>query len=58
MSVIVILIALSLLIAGGFLTAFIWAVKSGQFEDTHTPSIRILFENKKRKKNIIKKTDS
>jgi len=41
-----------LLIAFGFLTAFIWAVKSGQFEDTHTPSIRVLFENKKRKENI------
>ncbi len=49
MSVIYILILISIVIAGGFLAAFIWAVRSGQFEDTHTPSIRILFENKKEK---------
>jgi len=27
-----------------FLAMFIWAVKSGQYEDTYTPSIRILFD--------------
>jgi cbb3-type cytochrome oxidase maturation protein len=42
MSVIVILILLSLVIATGFLLAFLWAVKSGQFEDTCTPPMRIL----------------
>lgn len=44
MSVIVILILVSLTVAGVFLAAFIWAVRSGQFEDTGTPPLRILME--------------
>lgn len=54
MSAIFILIGFSLLIAGGFLAAFIWSVRSGQFEDDQTPSIRILFEDKKQQ-NIDQK---
>jgi len=45
MSVILILISASLFIALGFLGAFIWSVKSGQYEDDYTPSVRMLFEN-------------
>jgi cbb3-type cytochrome oxidase maturation protein len=45
MGVIVILIFFSVLVAGGFLVAFIWAVKSGQYEDRYTPSVRILFDD-------------
>jgi cbb3-type cytochrome oxidase maturation protein len=45
MSVIIVLIAFSICVAGGFLIAFLWAVRSGQYEDPHTPSIRILFED-------------
>ncbi|MEO8761601.1 MAG: cbb3-type cytochrome oxidase assembly protein CcoS [Bacteroidia bacterium] len=45
MSVIIILIAASLLIALGFLAAFIWSVKSGQFDDDYTPSVRMLFDD-------------
>jgi cbb3-type cytochrome oxidase maturation protein len=44
MSVLVILIAASILIAGGFLTAFLWSVRNGQFDDDYTPSVRMLFE--------------
>ena len=59
MSAIFVLIGFSILVAGGFLIAFIWSVKSGQYEDDYTPSVRILFddqpkENKeesKKKKN-------
>lgn len=47
MSVLIILIILSLMVAGGFLIAFIWAVKKGQFDDRYTPSVRILFDDKK-----------
>ncbi|MFO7525345.1 MAG: cbb3-type cytochrome oxidase assembly protein CcoS [Ignavibacteriaceae bacterium] len=43
--VIVVLIIVSLLVASGFLIAFLWAVKSGQYKDTYTPSIRILFDD-------------
>ena len=48
MIVILLLIPLSILIAIGFLAAFIWAVRSGQYEDTCTPSLRLLLEEKRR----------
>jgi len=44
MTAIYFLIGCSLLIALGFLAAFFWANRSGQHDDTYTPSIRILFE--------------
>ena len=47
MSVILILIMASLTLAGAFLVCFIWAVKSGQFDDTLTPSMRILTDEDK-----------
>lgn len=47
MSVIVILLGVSLLVALGFLGAFIWSVKNGQFEDDFSPAHRILFEDRK-----------
>ena len=48
MDVIVILILASLGMALFFLGGFIWAVKSGQFDDTCTPSMRILAEDRMR----------
>ena len=45
MSVIFILIGCSLLVATGFLIAFLWASRSGQYDDDYTPSIRILFDD-------------
>ncbi|GAB1348489.1 hypothetical protein MASR1M107_07010 [Ignavibacteriales bacterium] len=45
MSAIFILIGASLIVATGFLIAFLWAVKSGQMDDRYTPSVRILFED-------------
>src|SRR3954468_20671144 len=44
MIMILALIPLSILLASCFLGAFIWAVKSGQYEDTCTPSMRLLVE--------------
>lgn len=57
MEVILILITLSLLLALAFLFAFIWAVKTDQYEDTYTPSLRILIDNDniKEEENIIYK---
>ena len=49
MSVIVILICVSVLVALGFLAAFLWAVKSGQYDDKYTPSIRMLFDDDDKK---------
>lgn len=57
MSVIILLIFFSMLVAGGFLFAFIWAVKDGQYDDQYTPSVRILFDNGK-KNNNAKKPES
>lgn len=45
MSVIIILIGVSVLVAGGFLVAFLWSVKNGQMDDDYTPSIRMLFDD-------------
>ncbi len=47
MSVIYLLIPLSLVFAGAFLWAFIWAVRSGQYDDTSTPSMRVLLDEPK-----------
>jgi len=44
------LIGFSLLVAVGFLIAFLWSVRSGQYSDTYTPSVRMLFEDEKSKK--------
>ena len=49
MNVIVLLILASLTLAVGFLACFIWAVRSGQFEDTYTPSLRMLAEEESAK---------
>ncbi len=46
MSVLVLLILVSLIVALGFLAAFLWSVRSGQYEDDYTPSVRMLFEDK------------
>ena len=45
MNIFYLLIGVSLFAALIFLGAFVWAVRSGQFEDTYTPSIRILFDD-------------
>ena len=49
MKIILLLIAVSMLVALGFLIAFFWAVRSGQYEDEYTPSVRILFDDKNEK---------
>ncbi|HSZ24342.1 MAG TPA: cbb3-type cytochrome oxidase assembly protein CcoS [Cytophagaceae bacterium] len=51
MSVIFVLIGISILVALSFLGAFLWAVKSGQYDDGHTPSVRILFDDTIKEKN-------
>lgn len=47
MSVMIIHIVVSLLIALGFLAAFIWAIKTNQYDDDYSPSVRILFDDQK-----------
>ncbi|HUH19137.1 cbb3-type cytochrome oxidase assembly protein CcoS [Albibacterium sp.] len=49
MEMIYFLIGCSVFIALVFLGAFIWANKTGQHDDTHTPAIRILFDDEEPK---------
>lgn len=49
MNILVVLISISLFIALIFLGAFLWSLKSGQFDDTYGPSVRMLFDDKKKK---------
>ncbi|MCS7018677.1 MAG: cbb3-type cytochrome oxidase assembly protein CcoS [Cytophagales bacterium] len=45
MSVIFMLIGISISVALIFLGVFIWSVRNGQYDDSYTPSIRILFDD-------------
>jgi len=51
MSALFVLIGISLIVAIGFLFAFLWAVRHGQYDDDYTPSVRILFEDEFTEKN-------
>ncbi len=45
MSVIYILLSISIAVAILFFIAFIVSVRSGQYDDSYTPSVRMLFED-------------
>jgi cbb3-type cytochrome oxidase maturation protein len=45
MSAIYLLIVISILVASAFLMAFIWSVKTNQYEDPKGPAIRMLQDN-------------
>ncbi|MEZ4787265.1 MAG: cbb3-type cytochrome oxidase assembly protein CcoS [Flavobacterium haoranii] len=49
MSVIYILITVSIVVAVIFLIAFINAVRTGQYDDDYTPSVRMLFDDEVKK---------
>lgn len=57
MSALFVLIGVSLVVAVGFLIAFLWAVKKGQYEDDYTPSMRMLFDDKP-KAEVKEKTNN
>ncbi len=44
MGIIALLIIISLSIALMFLGIFLWSMRSGQYDDTYTPSVRMLFD--------------
>lgn len=56
MSVIYLLIGISIPVAGGFLLAFLYASKNGQFDDDYTPSIRMLMDDPKPTEQPIEST--
>ncbi len=45
MGVMPLLVVCSILVAGGFLMAFFWATRSGQYDDMHTPPMKMIFED-------------
>lgn len=45
MEVLYFVIPLALLMGGGFILAFVWAARSGQFDDLETPGLRALFHD-------------
>ncbi len=49
MSVIYLLITVSIIVAIIFLVAFISAVRTGQYDDDYTPSVRMLFDDEVKK---------
>lgn len=57
MSVIIILVIVGIVVAGLFLGGFIWAVKSGQYDDMYSPSVRILFDNDSETSDEVKKPE-
>lgn len=42
MNIILLMIPITFILSGGFLAGYVWAMKSGQFDDTYTPAIRML----------------
>lgn len=53
MTVLVLLIFASLGVALVFLAGFIWAARSGQFDDTCTPSLRLLTDDEPGAQNHV-----
>lgn len=46
MSAIILLLLISIGMAAGFLIAFFWSVRDGQFDDDYSPARRVLFDDK------------
>jgi len=53
MDVVYITIGVSIIVAILFFIAFIKSVKAGQYDDTYTPSVRMLFDDE-----LVTKKDS
>lgn len=58
MGIILLLITISITIALVFLGIFVWVLRTGQYDDTYTPSVRMLFENEKPSVNKTNNNES
>ena len=61
MTIIYMLLTISLFVAIIFFVLFVFSVKKGQYDDTYTPAVRMLFEDELVKEDVqpksgIKKT--
>ncbi|HCR49868.1 MAG TPA: cbb3-type cytochrome oxidase assembly protein CcoS [Bacteroidetes bacterium] len=54
MNILMVMVPIAILLAAGAVYAFTWAIRSGQYEDTETPAIRMLWDDEET--NIKKKT--
>ena len=50
------LLAISILVALIFFVAFIISVRKGQYDDSYTPSVRMLFDDEVRQKKTKDRT--
>lgn len=60
MSVIYVLLAISIIVAIAFFIAFVYAVKKGQYDDSYTHSVRMLFDDelvREKQKNNTNQTE-
>ncbi len=57
MKILVLLILVSLVVAVLFLYLFVWSVKSGQYDDTDSPAVRMLIDDKVSSKSKRHETD-
>lgn len=57
MHTVIFLIIIGVIVAGGFLVAFIWAVRSGQYDDDYSPAVRILFDEKSENETKVEEID-
>lgn len=44
MNALTLMIPIALILGGGFVAAFLWATKKGQYDDLETPALKILDE--------------
>ena len=58
MNILYLLIGVSMIAALIFLGLFIWSVRSGQYDDNYTPSVRILFDDDEPKKDDANKEEN
>lgn len=58
METIFVLLPLALLIAAIAVGFFVWAARSGQFDDLETPAVRILFDDEEPRRSEASTTTS
>ncbi len=52
MSVLYVLVPLALLLVAGFVAAYVWSSRNGQFDDLQTPALRVLIDDRPVKETI------
>ena len=53
MQVVVVLLIASVVVAAGFLVAFLWTAHRGQYDDLDTPPVRMLYDDIKAREKLV-----